>query len=298
MTQPVIGAIGTGRIGNPLALSLLRAGYTVLVCDAREQALTNLLESGAHRMESPGALAQASEIVFLSLPTVEVVQSVLFGEAGVCAAPLKGMIIVDTSTLMPTHAQAFAQRISQRGGAYLDAPVTGGEYGAATGTLSIMVGGSQDAFRAVEPILQVIGDTITYMGASGAGQAAKLVSQSIMAGYFVAIAEGFSLAEQFGLDVEQCFAAIADHGARSELLSAFGRAYFQPPSGDQLPDTDHYAELFLKDIHYALQEGHQYRAYMPVTALAYEIAKQMLSRAPRWAHFPLRLLDVWNTERR
>lgn len=295
MTKPTIGLIGAGRIGNPLALNLLGAGYPVTVYDIRAEAVANLVETGVQFAASPRIVGQNAEIIFLSLTTVDVVETVLFGEEGICAEPLAGAVIIDTSTLMPTRAQYFAQRVSECGGVYLDAPVTGGEGGAKAGTLSFMLGGPEETVKAVMLVLEVVGGTITHMGPSGAGHAAKLVNQLIMCGYFAVITEGFSLAERLGLDMGQLMAAIENGGAQSSMLSNLGRAYCQhqeaPP--DATPEYDHYGEVFLKDIYYALQEGHEHRMYMPVSSTAHELFKQMLSRDGGGMSFPLRLMQVW-----
>jgi 2-hydroxy-3-oxopropionate reductase len=299
-SKPSVGVIGTGRMGGPIARNLLGAGYTVHVYDIREEAYADLVQGGATYHDSPRAVAEASHVIILSLMTIDTVEKVLFGKDGVACAGLKGRVVIDMSTGIPSQTQRLAARVAALGGAMLDAPVTGGEGGARAGTLNIMVGGNRDAFRRCKPLLEVLGNTIVRVGPSGAGQVAKMANQVIMSAQFAAVIEAFALLEECGVDVTKALEAIETGGAQSRQLTHLGQAYrrAQASSEDEAAesDGDHYALLFSKDLHYALEEGFRHNCPLPITATVHELLKRGLAER-REGSFPLRLIQLWRVNR-
>lgn len=288
-----IGVIGTGRMGSKMAYNLLKAGHNVMVYDIDSSKCKPLVEAGAVQANHPHEVGEFANFVILSLLRVEIVEEVLFGEKGLARSDISGKIVIDTSTSIPHVSQQFAEQIAALGGAMLDSPVTGGEGGAAQGTLNMMVGGDGDVFKRSLPILNILGANIVHIGPSGHGQIAKAVNQMIMSGYLGAVAESFGFAQQLGADITNIFNAIESGGAQSEILSAFGQTYCKgtEPAGDGPKDT-HYVPTFKKDVSYALAEGHKHDSYMPVTSAVYEVYKQVLNKGVGDAG-PLRLYEFW-----
>src|SRR5690606_15707170 len=154
---PIVGFIGLGIMGRPMALNLLRAGYPLVVYDVVPAALEPLTAAGAVAEASPAALARAVDVVVLCLPDSPDVEAAMTGSEGVLAGAARGQIIVDMSTISPVTARALAAQAAEVGAILLDAPVSGGQTGAVAGTLSIMVGGDAAALDTVRPILEVMG---------------------------------------------------------------------------------------------------------------------------------------------
>ncbi|MGE5529726.1 MAG: NAD(P)-dependent oxidoreductase [Patescibacteria group bacterium] len=294
MGLPSVGVIGAGRMGNPMARNLLAAGYAVHVHDLRPEACTGLVSRGAVLCGSPAEVAAAAEIILLSLVHVSAIREVLFGPSGVASVPVAGKVVIDTSTSSPTETRLMAQRLAALGAGMLDAPVTGGVAGAEAGTLNIMAGGDPETYERCLPILQVLGGTVVRVGGSGAGQVAKLANQMMMCGYFAIIAEAFAFVEEMGVDPAKVFQVVETGGARSGLLTGFGRQYVRrAETGEDDPPDEHYTFLYKKDLHLALEEGHATDCHLPVTAAAHELFKQVLGSGIK-ASFPLNLLELWH----
>jgi 3-hydroxyisobutyrate dehydrogenase-like beta-hydroxyacid dehydrogenase len=281
-----------------MARNLLKAGYQVHVHDIRRDACADLVRQGAVFKPTPRVIADTSEIVLLSLVSVETVEEVLLGPNGVSGADLARKVIVDTSTGLPSAARRFAAHIAALGGSMLDAPLTGGESGARAGTLNIMVGGDAETFKRCLDVFQVLGDTIVHVGPSGAGQVAKMASQMILSGTYVAILEAFGFVERAGADVGKVFQAIESGGARSPQLSALGNKYLQVRAADEgeaaTAAGDHYLKLYDKDIRYALQEGLRHNCDMPIATVAGRVFERGLA-SRLTGSFPFRLLQLWRS---
>jgi 3-hydroxyisobutyrate dehydrogenase len=198
---PRLGFIGTGNMGRHMARHLLDAGYRMTVHDARRPAAEALEAAGAAWAESPAELAEASDVVFTSLPGPPDVESVALGESGVLANLPSGGILVDLSTNSPTTIRRIAAAGAERGIVVLDAPVSGGVFGAETGRLAVMVGGDQAAFERCKPLFEAIGDHVVYCGASGAGAATKLVNNMISLSLNVLLGEALALGVRAGVEL-------------------------------------------------------------------------------------------------
>jgi 3-hydroxyisobutyrate dehydrogenase len=199
--QPRLGFIGTGNMGRHMARHLLEAGYRMTVHDVRRPAAEQLEQAGAGWAESPAELAEASDVVFTSLPGPPDVEAVALGEGGILANLPGGGTFVDLSTNSPTTIRKIAAAGADRGIVVLDAPVSGGVFGAETGRLAVMVGGDQAAYERCKPLFDAIGDHVVYCGASGAGAATKLVNNMISLSLNVLLGEALALGVKAGVEL-------------------------------------------------------------------------------------------------
>ncbi|MCB0003858.1 MAG: NAD(P)-dependent oxidoreductase, partial [Anaerolineae bacterium] len=217
-----IGFIGLGIMGRGMAANILKAGFPLTVWNRTPERTEALAAAGAAVAATPAALAAASDIVITCVSDTPDVQAVILGEDGVLRGAQSGSLVIDMSTISPAVTQEIAAALSARGVAMLDAPVSGGSEGAARGTLSIMVGGAVEALERAMPVLQTMGQRITHVGSTGAGQTVKLVNQVIVVGNCLAMAEGLMLAQAGGVDLEKALEAVSGGAAGSWMLSNRG----------------------------------------------------------------------------
>lgn len=289
------GVIGTGRIGNPMAKNLLKAGFTVAAYDVRPEAYQDLAALGAKIVSSPQEVAENADVILLSLMRTETIEEVLFGKNGIYETGIQGKTIIDTSTSLPHKTKDFARRLASLGAKLIDSPLTGGEAGAQAGSLILFVGGEEKAFEEVKPVLDALAKQIYYFGDSGSGHVVKLAHQMMMACSFVSIAEAFAYIEKMGLDGCLFFEAVEHGGPESKILSGFGKSYADSIRGEILPDDQHYPPTFAKDLSYALRESFQHGVYMPAASTAEEVFKQTLSAKVKGGSPLLKLLAFWRT---
>jgi 3-hydroxyisobutyrate dehydrogenase-like beta-hydroxyacid dehydrogenase len=210
MESKQIGVIGTGRMGNAYALNLLKAGHRVRVFDVDPKASQNLAAQGAVLCASPLEMAPEAEFILTSLPKNEIVEDTIIGPKGLLPNLNRGSIVIDLSTTLPRTTKAIAEALSRKGADFLDAPVSGHMVGAKNATLTIMVGGSKEAFlRAKEPIFEKLGKNIFHAGPTGAGQALKLVNNLLYNLNRLAMCEGLVLGAKAGIDPEIMCQAIS-----------------------------------------------------------------------------------------
>jgi len=195
-----IGFIGLGNMGAPMALNLLKAGHTVNVFDLNAQAVQTLVDAGAKAAESAKAAVGDVEYVITMLPAAAHVKSVLTADDGVLAGVARGVTIIDSSTIDPATVKACAALAAQHGNTFVDAPVSGGTGGAAAGTLTFMVGGSDAAYEQVKPVLSAMGKNIVHCGDTGTGQVAKICNNLVLGITMAGVAEAMSLGEALGID--------------------------------------------------------------------------------------------------
>lgn len=217
-----IGFIGTGVMGRPMAANLLRKGFPVTIVRRHPEREAALVELGAKVAKTAEEVAAASDVVILMLPDTRTVEDVLFGQGGVASSARAALTVIDMSTISPTRTIEFASRLAAARCEMLDAPVSGGEKGAIEGTLGIMVGGPQKTFEKCRGILEGMGKTITYTGASGCGQKTKMVNQLVGATNLLAAVEGLRLARAAGLDAETTLKAVSSGAAASWMLVNLG----------------------------------------------------------------------------
>jgi 3-hydroxyisobutyrate dehydrogenase len=261
-----IGWIGTGVMGASMCGHLLRRGYPVSVTTRTRSRAEALLAAGARWDDSPAGVAAASDIVFSMVGFPGDVRDVLLGPDGALSRARRGTILVDMTTSEPALAIEIAETAARFGVHALDAPVSGGDVGARTAALSIMVGGPTDVFEAVRPCFEVMGTTIVRQGDHGAGQHTKMVNQILIASTMVAVSEALVYAYRVGLDVEQVLASVASGAAGSWSLSNLGTRVV---AGDFAPGF--FVDHLVKDLGIALAEAQRSRIALPGLALANQL---------------------------
>jgi 3-hydroxyisobutyrate dehydrogenase-like beta-hydroxyacid dehydrogenase len=247
MTDTKLGFVGLGHMGGNMAARLLQAGYTVYGEERSREHTEQLIGEGLHWCESPREVAQAAEVVFTSLPDDRVLKEVATGTNGLFAGLGSGKIWVDTSTVSPQVSRELAAQSSERGAFMLDAPVSGSVPQVQSWTLTIMVGGDEDAYGRVEPILHELG-TPTHIGEHGQGLALKLAINISLAVQMLAFAEGLLLAERSGVDAERAIDVMEASPVGSPMLRARASLILDPPTGDAWFDL----AFMHKDIELAL----------------------------------------------
>jgi 2-hydroxy-3-oxopropionate reductase len=240
--KPTIGFIGLGIMGKPMARNLLRAGYRLIVHNRSRGPVEELVREGATAGASSKDVAQRSDVVITMLPDSPDVEQVALGADGVIAGIKAGAVYVDMSTIAPLTARRVADAAGRKGAKALDAPVSGGEKGAIEASLSIMVGGPQDAFDSVLPIFQALGKNIVLVGGSGAGQIAKAANQLVVAVTIEAVAEALALVEAAGVDPAKVRSVLLGGFAQSRILDLHGQRMldgnFQPGFKSRLHQKD------------------------------------------------------------
>ena len=271
-----IGFIGLGNMGGPMALNLMKAGHALVVHDVRLDAAKPHLDGGAKWAESPKALARASELILTSLPGPKEVEAVALGPDGIIHGAVPGTVYADLSTGSPTVMRKLHAAFKDKGVHVLDAPVSGGVWGAQRGTLQVMVGGDESIYREVRPVLQAVGDKVGYMGPIGAGTIAKLVHNMIGIATRAVFAEGFTLGVKAGVKPEALLEAIrgAAFGQGLMLSQMLPNVIFR---GDF--DTVRFAlKLARKDIGLATELAREYDVPMPLAAVAEQIMVEAMAR--------------------
>ncbi|MBX4926885.1 2-hydroxy-3-oxopropionate reductase [Rhizobium binae] len=216
-----IGFIGLGVMGRPMAEHLIDAGYTLHLNRVKETS-QHLVDKGAIAAASARVVAHASDIVILMLPDTSDVEAVLFSEHGVACGLSQSKLVIDMSSISPVATKTFAKRIEALGCDYLDAPVSGGEVGAKAASLTIMVGGKEQAFQRARSIFEKMGKNITHVGGSGDGQTAKVANQIIVGLTIEAVAEALLFARKAGADPAKVRSALMGGFAASRILEMHG----------------------------------------------------------------------------
>lgn len=216
-----VGFIGLGQMGRWMALNVMRAGFDLTVFDVRPQAVQCMVGQGAKSAASPAEMAAQVEWVFLSLPNTEIVESVVFGEAGLVRGARPGLVIVDCGTTNYMATLDIAQRLSERSILFADMPVSGMEARAKDGTLTIMCGGDTAILETVRPALDAMGNKIIHMGKVGCGQLTKLVNQLLFNINVAALAEVLPMAVKLGLDPEKVGQVVTTGTGRSFAAEFF-----------------------------------------------------------------------------
>jgi 2-hydroxy-3-oxopropionate reductase len=261
-----IGFVGLGIMGLPMAGHLLKADYRVYGYDVVADRKEKLVAQGGIGVDSPREAAQAADVIITMLPDSPIVEAVVLGENGVAGAMKKGAILIDMSTTSITTTKKIASALEKVGVAMLDAPVSGGDVGAMEATLSIMVGGPEDAFRQALPVLQKMGLNITHVGGAGSGQVAKACNQVVVAMTIQAVGEALVFAKKNGADPAKIRDAMMGGFAQSRVLELHGRRMIErnfAPGGK--------VRLHRKDLDIVLEVARDAGVYMPGTALVSQI---------------------------
>jgi len=266
-----IGFIGLGKMGGNMAARYLSAGYTVYGESRDRNAAQRLIEQGLRWVDTPREVAEAADVVMTSLPTDDVVASVAAGPGGLLAGLGEGKVWADLSTISPRMSRELAARVREetRGAHMLDTPVSGSVPQVQAGTLTIMVGGDEDAYRRVEPLLRVLG-TPEYIGENGQGLVLKLAINISLAVQILAFSEGLLLAERDGVDSRLAAEVMSTSPIGSPMLKA------RVPLLLNLPEQAWFdVAMMHKDIRLAREAADELAIPLPSAA----VADEMLARA-------------------
>ncbi|MDP8958247.1 MAG: NAD(P)-dependent oxidoreductase [Actinomycetota bacterium] len=265
MPEP-IGWIGTGVMGSSMCGHLIDAGYQVKVHNRTRERAEGLLAKGGAWADSPAEAAEGSEIVFSIVGFPADVRRVVLGEQGVLSSAAAGSVVIDMTTSEPSLAEEIHAAARRRGVAAVDAPVSGGDVGARNATLSIMVGGDEEAVKRVRPLLELMGETIVHQGGPGAGQHTKMVNQVLIATGMVGLCEALLYGYRAGLDLETVMRSVSGGAAGSWSLNNYGPRILQ---GDFQPGF--FVEHFVKDMGIALAEARRMNLAVPGLALTEQL---------------------------
>ncbi len=262
----VIGFIGLGIMGRPMARNLLKAGYSLVVHSRSRGPVDEIVTAGATAATSPKDVAAQCDVLITMLPNSPEVEQVALGPGGIIEGARRGLIFADMSTISPIVSQKVGKALETKGVSMLDAPVSGGEKGAIDGALSIMVGGDKAVFDSVLPIFQAMGKTITLLGPLGFGGFTKLANQIIVAVNLTALAEALTLGKKAGLDRELLLTALAGGLAGSKCLDQKKPNYVSNTYNPGFKIDLHY-----KDLGLIMESARALGVPLPATAVVQEL---------------------------
>lgn len=266
-----VGYIGLGLMGKPMARNILKAGYPLFVHNRSQEKVNELVQEGAIAANSPAEVASLVDVVFTNLPDSPDVEKVVLGENGIIEGGRKGLIFVDNSTIKPEVARKIAKKLEEKGIFALDAPVSGGDIGAINGTLTIMIGGSQEALDKIYPILEVLGKSITHIGGPGTGQITKAANQIMVAAQMVAMGELLIFAKKAGADPQKVVEAIRGGAAQCWTLDVKPQRLF---TGNRQPGFK--ASMQAKDLNIVMETAKEYGIPLPSCAIDQQLYQSML----------------------
>ncbi len=266
-----LGFIGLGLMGRPMSLNLLAAGARLFVHSRSPGPVEEMSGAGAVPAGSPAAVAEKTDTVITMLPDTPAVEEVLLGPDGVVGGLKPNSLVIDMGTTGVMATRDFAAAVEEAGGAYLDAPVSGGTIGAEDGTLVIMAGGTPEAFARAGTVFAVLGARTTHVGGAGAGQVAKAANQVIVGLNIGAVAEALTLAAKAGTDPAKVREALAGGFADSRVLEVHGQRMVM---GDFRPGGK--ATTQHKDLSQALELAAELGFALPATALNRDLYARLI----------------------
>lgn len=278
--KDLVGFIGLGNMGGPMARNLLAKGRPLLVYDVEASAVEGAVAAGAAKADSPAEVASRARTVVTMLPAGAHVLSCYTGEAGLLGAVQPGSLLIDSSTVHPAMAQEVAARAEEAGASFLDAPVSGGTGSAQKGMLAFMVGGSRESCDLATPLLRCMGRAVLHCGPHGAGQTAKICNNMLLGISMIGTSEALQLGINLGLDPK----------VLSEVInSASGRCWssdvYNPCPGvmEGVPSSNNYSggfgtPLMTKDLNLAMEAAEGSRSLTPLGAMATQIYRIMCQK--------------------
>jgi 2-hydroxy-3-oxopropionate reductase len=283
-----IGFIGLGIMGKPMSLHLGKGGHELFTYSLHGVP-PDVVAAGAAACGSGAEVARKADIVITMVPDTPDVAAALFGAGGVAEGLSPGKIVVDMSSISPVETKQFAQKINALGCQYLDAPVSGGEVGAKAASLTIMVGGPEDAFNKVKPLFELMGKNITLVGGNGDGQTCKVANQIIVALNIEAVGEALLFASRMGADPGKVRQALMGGFASSRILEVHGERMIK-----RTFNPGFRIELHQKDLNLALSVARQAGLSLPNTATAQELFNACAAHGGKgWDHSALvRALEI------
>ena len=265
-----IGFIGLGIMGKPMSKNLLKAGYSLVVCDKNQSAVDEVVAAGAQSAVNAKEVAKLCDVIITMLPNSPHVKEVVLGEDGIIDGAKPGTTIIDMSSIAPLASREIHDEVVKKGLAMLDAPVSGGEPKAIDGTLSVMVGGDKAIFDKHYDIMKAMAGSVVYTGEIGAGNVTKLANQVIVALNIAAMSEALVLATKAGVNPELVYQAIRGGLAGSTVLDAKApmvlNRNFKP--GFRI-------DLHIKDLQNALDTSHGVGTSLPLTAAVMEMMQAL-----------------------
>jgi len=263
--KPAVGFIGLGLMGRPMSLNLVKAGYAVTVWNRTPSRADEVVAAGAKLAASPREVASASDFLITIVSDPPALEEVLWGTNGAMQTLKRGSIYIDSSTVSPALARKISAACGQRGVRFLDAPVTGGDWGAKKGELVFMVGGDAQTLKDAEPVIGAMGKKWFHLGPNGAGQTIKLAMNSLMALQVDALAEAVALVAGAGLAPEKLIEVMQSSMARSTVLDVKSQNFLKADYTPSFP-----LRLMHKDLGLALDLGNQVGVPLPAVAAARE----------------------------
>ena len=264
--RTTIGLIGTGVMGSPMCLHLIKKHYKVIVNNRTKRKAKQLIDNGAKWAQSPKAVAENADVIFTILGFPKDVRQVYFGKDGIFEGLKKGSLLVDMTTTEPSLAEEIYEEARRKGASSVDAPVSGGDIGAQAGTLSIMVGGDKDAVNTVMPLLKFMGGNIVHQGGAGKGQHAKMCNQIMASALMIGMCETLLYGYKAGLDLNTMLSSVSKGAAASWMLDNLAprivKRDFKP---------GFYVEHFIKDMGIALKEAERMNLMLPGLSLVNQL---------------------------
>ena len=272
MAQRTIGFIGLGVMGAPMAGHIRASGERLLIYTRTKSKARLVLDTGAEWRDFPKQIAKECDVVFTMVGYPKDVEEIYFGPDGLIENARPGTIFVDFTTSRPDLAVKIYESAKARGLSAIDAPVSGGDIGAKNATLTIMVGGDEETFQKVKPLLETVGKTVILQGGPGAGQHTKMANQIAVAGNLLGTVEALIYAKNAGLDPKHVLLSIANGAAQSWQLSNNA-----PRMLERNFDPGFYIKHFLKDLRIALDSAHAMHIELPMLALSEKLFAKMVN---------------------
>jgi 3-hydroxyisobutyrate dehydrogenase len=262
--KPTVGLIGLGLMGGPMGRNLVRAGFPVVVWNRTKAKADDLVREGAKLAADPRAVAGESDVLITIVSDPAALEEVLFGERGAVQALRPGSTLVDSSTVSPELARQIASACAERGVDFLDAPVTGGTWGAKNGELVFMIGGKAQVLERVKPVLEAVGKKFFLLGPNGAGQTVKLGMNLLLALQVDAFAEALALITASGVQAEKLLEVLQSSMARSGVLDVKAPMMVKGEFPASFP-----LRLMHKDVRLALELARTKGVTLPCGTAAY-----------------------------
>ena len=272
LTGRVVGFVGLGLMGRPMGMNLRAAGAEVVIHNRSRAVVDALAAEGLTPASSPREVAERAPVVIVMVSDTPAVEQVIGGDGGIASGVAEDGLVVDMGTTAVGVTRALAARIADCGAHYVDAPVSGGEVGAKSGTLTIMAGGSKDAISRAMPLFEVMGSSVTHVGDVGAGQIAKAANQVIVGLTIGAVAEALALARRAGADPARVREALLGGFAASRILELHGQRMID---GTFTPGGK--ATTQRKDMQQALDLAASLGLELPATTLSRDLYDRLIA---------------------
>jgi 2-hydroxy-3-oxopropionate reductase len=269
-----VGFIGLGLMGKPMGLNLLKAGFSLTVWNRTRAKTEPLAAAGAKVAATPREVAENSDVVISIVSDPPALEGVLWGADGVLAHMKRGSLLIDSSTVSPALARRVAADCAQRGIDFLDAPVTGGTWGAEKGELVFMIGGQAETLERAKPVFEAMGKKFFHLGENGAGQTVKLAMNLILALQVQALCEALALVAGSGIAGQKLVEVMQSSMARAPVLDVKAPVILEQKFAPSFP-----LRLMHKDVGLALELGNQTGVPLPAAAAAREVYNSVLGAA-------------------